>query len=376
MLALVRVATSLFACLPLFVWGSLAHPWIAAACAAAALAEAGWFAQRVRRVGTLRDRPLVIVDVLFCLALMLAGTRAVVPHDHNVIATELVPTMLASAAIVGFGFMFGIFQAVAVAALMAGWVLAVIPDVTLKLPSDLLGFALWYVVAALSMREFRAMALRTDQAQQAAQESAVAAEAARQRERIHGEVHGRLLPIVERLIVGEPVTEQTISEARRAARRARQLIADPRAGAELAGAPAGFAAMLHETIDSCAGRLALEPVLVITAEPGTELAEALCTAVGEALRNVSRHAGPQPRANLYVESTAERGQVTVRDRGPGFDLAAIRPGGGFASTFPALRRHGADWHADSVPGRGTTVTITWTPAEREPDRARQAGAHG
>jgi signal transduction histidine kinase len=297
---------------------------------------------------------------------MLVGTRAAAPHLRNVVATELLPTALAGAAIVGFAFTFGVVQVMAVAALMAGWVLALLPDVSLKLFSDLLGFAVWYVISALSMREFRTLAVITDQAQEAAQRGAVEAEAARQRERVHGEIHGHLLPIVEFLIAGEPISERFVRDARRAARRARRLIADPRAASLGTEFGRDFTALLHETIDSCAHMLVLESVLVITVEPPPDLVEALCTAVGEALRNVIRHAGPRCQVNLYVESTAEQGQITVRDRGPGFDPSAVVPGGGFASTFTALRRHGADWLVDSAPGRGTAVTITWPPPGRRP----------
>ena len=376
MLVFVRVGASFFAYLPLFIWGSLAHPWIAVCAAVAASCEAAWFAVWVLGTRTLRDRLLVTVDVLFCLALMLIGTRAAAPDMRNEVATELIPTVLAGAAIVGFAFTFGVVQMMAVAALMAGWVLALLPDVTLKLFSDLLGFAVWYVVSALSMREFRALALITDQAQEAAQRGAVEAEAARQRERVHGEIHGHLLPIVEFLIAGEPVSERFIRDARRAARRARRLIADPRAASLGTELGRDFTALLHETIDSCADRLVLETVLVITVEPPPDLVEPLCTAVGEALRNVIRHAGPRCQVNLYVESTAERGQITVRDRGPGFDPSAVVPGGGFASTFTALRRHGAEWLVDSAPGRGTAVTITWPPPDRQPIQVAVEDGHG
>ena len=377
MLVFVRVGTSFFAYLPLFIWGSLAHPWIALAAALAASCEAAWFAVRVRRTRTLRDRLLVTVDVLFCLALMLVGTRAAAPHLRNEVATELIPTVLAGAAIVGFGFTFGVVQVLAVAALMTGWVFALLPDVTLKLFSDLLGFATWYVVSALSMREFRMLALITEQAQVAAQRGAVEAEAARQRERVHGEIHGHLLPIVESLIAGESISERFIRDARRAARRARRLIADPRSASLGQEEAQGFAVLLNETIDSCADMLILEPVLVITVEPPPDLVEALCTAVAEALRNVIRHAGPRCQVNLYVESTQEQGQITVRDRGPGFDPSAVVPGGGFAVTFTALQRHGAGWLVDSVPGRGTSVTITWPPpADRAPAAAVAGDGRG
>ncbi len=374
MLTFVRLATSLFAYVPLFAWASLARPWLAAGTAAAASGEAVWFAARVRRTGTLRDRTLVTGDVVFCLALMLVGTRSAAPHLHNTVATELVPTALACSAIVGFAFEFGPVQTSAVAALCVGWVFAVVPDVRLKLFSDLLGFAAWYVVAALSMREFRSLSRRTDEARAAAEESqqqaarsAVAAEAARQRERIHREIHDHLLPIVERLLAGEPVEERLLRDARLAAGRARLLIADPRAvdgtgGTDAAdAADAGFETLIHQVCDTSAGGLVLEPVLVVTVQPAADLVEPLCAAVGEALRNAARHAGARCRVNLYVESTPQRGEIVVRDHGPGFDTATVVPGGGFTGTYAALDRHGAHWRVDSAPGRGTTVTIGWTP---------------
>jgi signal transduction histidine kinase len=370
MLVFVRVATSFFAYIPLFVWGQLARPWISLVVAVAASVEAAWFANRVRTIKTLRDPLLVTVDVVFCLALMLVGTLAATPDMHNKVATELLPAVLTGAAIVGFGFTFGAIQIAAVAIMMACWVAAIAPDITLKLPSDLLGFASWYVVASLSMREFRDLAHRTDRAVQTALEneaatrrSAVEAEAARQRERVHLEVHDYLLPVVEHVLANRPISDRLLSDAARAARRARRLIEDPRSAAT-AGDPhaSDLAALLHETIESCADRLRLEPVLVITAQPPADLVEVLCAAVAEALRNTIRHAGERCQVNLYVESTSETGQIVIRDRGPGFDLAAVRPGGGFSGTFAAVRQHAGDWSVDSAPGQGTTITLDWQPS--------------
>jgi len=358
MLVFVRIATSFFVYIPLFVWGQLAYPWISLGAAVAASGEAVWFTMRVWKKKTLRDRVLVSVDVLFCLALMLVGTHAVAPDIRNKVATELLPTVLTGAAVVGFGFTFGAFQIAAVAVMMAGWVVAVAPNVTLKLPSDLLGFALWYVVSSLSMREFRDLAHRTDQAHQAAQDS----EASRQRERVHLEVHDYLLPIVEHLVAGRSISDRLLSDAARAARRARRLIEDPRAAVAVGDSQVGdFAALLNEVIESCADRLQLESVLVITTQPPADLVEVLCAAVAEALRNTIRHAGESCQVNLYAESTQIAGQVVIRDRGPGLDPAAVRPGGGFSGTFAAVRQHGGDWSVDSAPGRGTTITLSWAP---------------
>ena len=49
MLVFVRVATSFFAYIPLFVWGQLARPWISLVVAVAASVEAAWFANRSGR---------------------------------------------------------------------------------------------------------------------------------------------------------------------------------------------------------------------------------------------------------------------------------------------------------------------------------------
>jgi signal transduction histidine kinase len=358
MLVFVRIATSFFPYIPLFVWGQLAHPWISLGAAVAASGEAAWFTVRVREKRTLRDRLLVTVDVLFCLALMLVGTHAAAADMRNTVATELLPTVLTGAAVVGFGFTFGAVQILGVAAMMTGWAVAVAPNVTLKLPSDLLGFVLWYVVSSLSMREFRDLAHRTDQAHQAAQE----AEASRQRERVHIEVHDHLLPIVEYLVAGRSISDRLLSDAARAARRARRLIEDPRAAATAGDVQASdFAALLHDTIESCADRLQLESVFVITAQPPADLVEVLCAAVAESLRNTIRHAGESCQVNLYAESTQLTGQIVIRDRGPGFDPASVSPGGGFAGTFAAVRQHGGDWTVDSAPGLGTTITVNWAP---------------
>jgi hypothetical protein len=133
MLVFVRVATSFFAYIPLFVWGQLAHPWISLVAAVAASVEAAWFTSRVAAIKTLRDPLLVSVDVVFCLALMLVGTLAATPDTHNKVATELLPAVLTGAAVVGFGFTFGAIQIAAVAIMMACWTAAIAPDITLVL---------------------------------------------------------------------------------------------------------------------------------------------------------------------------------------------------------------------------------------------------
>jgi signal transduction histidine kinase len=104
------------------------------------------------------------------------------------------------------------------------------------------------------------------------------------------------------------------------------------------------------------------------AEVPESVATALAFAVREALANVARHAGT---AEAWVELSpvTEDGagrdgvEVTVRDRGAGFDPACVDP------ARLGLRRsiveRVADWGGQaavrSAPGEGTVVTLRWLP---------------
>jgi signal transduction histidine kinase len=96
------------------------------------------------------------------------------------------------------------------------------------------------------------------------------------------------------------------------------------------------------------------------------VATALAFAVREALANVARHAGTGEawvEVSPVIEAGADRGgvEVTVRDRGAGFDPALVDP------ARLGLRRsiveRVADWGGQaavrSAPGDGTVVTLRW-----------------
>lgn len=100
-----------------------------------------------------------------------------------------------------------------------------------------------------------------------------------------------------------------------------------------------------------------EPVLRAPAE--------LAAAAREAMLNAARHAGGD--VSVYVESGAGTADVFVRDRGPGFDVAALPEGrlGVRESIVGRMRRAGG--HA-TVTSRDTGTEIHLTvelPAERE-----------
>nr|MDT0665964.1 hypothetical protein [Micromonospora sp. DSM 115978] len=194
---------------------------------------------------------LVLGDVAFCLALMVVGSRAAHPDLRARTMTELVPFGLVSPAAVGFGLGLTAAGSLAVVALMSTWVLSVLPHVTLKLASDLLGFALWYVISLLIARELRDLSSRTERAQ--AEAAAVAlrlaeqekqAEAARIRELAHREIHDYLLPIVDHVATGGTSDSALAQSARRGRERARRMIMDPRAPG------VGFAALVTDLVDT------------------------------------------------------------------------------------------------------------------------------
>ncbi|MGO9502292.1 MAG: ATP-binding protein [Streptosporangiaceae bacterium] len=63
------------------------------------------------------------------------------------------------------------------------------------------------------------------------------------------------------------------------------------------------------------------------------MARELADCAGEALRNVTRHAGTD-EAEIRVRSEGDCVLVEIRDRGRGFDLLSV-PGGGGASGSPS-----------------------------------------
>jgi signal transduction histidine kinase len=230
-----------------------------------------------------------------------------------------------------------------------------------KLVSDVLGFGMWYLSLDLVAREFREMAALAEEAQVAAlaaqEETADRrrdTDLARERELTHREIHEHLLPVVDAVAAGR-VGEELARVAVRAAGRARRLIVDGRLEPE-----GTFAALVDDVVDTYrdAG-LPLTTVVRIVADPPAEVGEAVAGALREALTNVLKYATATEEVTLYVESTEAGIEAVVRDYGAGFEPSAVRPGGGFRTTFPAVRRRGGAVEVSSRPGGGTRVTVRW-----------------
>jgi len=109
------------------------------------------------------------------------------------------------------------------------------------------------------------------------------------------------------------------------------------------------------TIDDLAVRLKLVPVML-----PSPVVDHLAACVGEALRNVERHAGTG-QAEVTVTGGAGWAVVEITDRGRGFDPAATPPSrrGIRESITGRMLAAGGRAAITSRPGAGTTVTVSW-----------------
>lgn len=132
----------------------------------------------------------------------------------------------------------------------------------------------------------------------------------------------------------------------------------------LAGVPAGSAELTDlgpklEQAAANAGDLAVCLELVPVTLP-SPVADQLVACVGEALRNVERHAGTDA-AEVTVTGGAGWAVVEVTDRGSGFDPADTPPSrrGIRESITGRMLAAGGRAAIASHPGAGTTVTMSW-----------------
>ncbi len=104
-------------------------------------------------------------------------------------------------------------------------------------------------------------------------------------------------------------------------------------------------------------RVAVECV-VVGDRPLDGVSEAVVAAAREALVNAAKFSG-EPRVSLYAEAEPTRLEVFVRDRGVGFDPAAVAPDrrGIAESIVGRLERVGGVAELRSTPGEGTEVRL-------------------
>ena len=87
--------------------------------------------------------------------------------------------------------------------------------------------------------------------------------------------------------------------------------------------------------------------------------EALVAAAREAMLNAAKFAGTGAPVAVYAEASAERLEVFVRDRGPGFDPEAVPADrrGVRESIVGRMERHGGRATIHASPGGGTEVEL-------------------
>ncbi|MCX2922520.1 MacS family sensor histidine kinase [Streptomyces sp. NEAU-W12] len=211
--------------------------------------------------------------------------------------------------------------------------------------------------------------------------------ATRERERLARDIHDgvlQVLAMVQRrgaVIGGEAAELGRMAGEQEVALRtlvSGGLVPVPRAPRDAAGGAAARAAdQVRDDQDDPGGdpvdlRALLAPyagALVGLAEPGAPVplapaaARELTAAVGAALDNVRRHAGPNARAWILVEDEPDEVIVTVRDDGPGIPEGRLAQAEGEGRLGVALSIRGrlsdlgGSAELVSVPGQGTEVEL-------------------
>jgi signal transduction histidine kinase/phage shock protein PspC (stress-responsive transcriptional regulator) len=121
-----------------------------------------------------------------------------------------------------------------------------------------------------------------------------------------------------------------------------------------------FAAALEAAAAQVEDEFAVSVETVVVADcPVDERLTALVQATREALVNAARHAGVA-EVSLYAEVEPEEVTVFVRDRGKGFEPAAVAADrhGVAGSIVGRMERHGGNADVRSAPGEGTEVRLT------------------
>ena len=120
------------------------------------------------------------------------------------------------------------------------------------------------------------------------------------------------------------------------------------------------ATLLRREFDDVEDRYGVRLDAVLVGDvPLDDAGRALVAAGREAALNAARHAGVDT-VDVYLEVEPERVSLFVRDRGRGFDPAAVPPDRrGIADSISArVRRHGGTAEVRSAPGEGAEVELS------------------
>jgi signal transduction histidine kinase len=148
---------------------------------------------------------------------------------------------------------------------------------------------------------------------------------------------------------------EVVAPARRQERELRAWLADRPAPGQAARLAAALEAAAAEVEESHGVPV---EVVVVGDRDLDPRHEAVVAAAREAMTNAAKFGGGSP-VDVYAESSDSRTQVFVRDRGPGFDTAAVPPDrrGVRESIVGRMERHGGRGRITSSPGAGTEVEL-------------------
>jgi signal transduction histidine kinase/phage shock protein PspC (stress-responsive transcriptional regulator) len=183
------------------------------------------------------------------------------------------------------------------------------------------------------------------------------------RERIRTEERALMAARLHDSVLQTLALIQRSEDARGAQRLARRQERELRAwlyGGEEPDAPATFAGALRRAIEDIEARYDVAVELVQPSDaPLDEDLEALVDAGREAVVNAAKHAGVGS-ISVLARATDREASVFVRDRGRGFDRAAVpRDRAGVRESIEArMARHGGRAAIHTAPGEGTEVELT------------------
>jgi signal transduction histidine kinase/phage shock protein PspC (stress-responsive transcriptional regulator) len=185
---------------------------------------------------------------------------------------------------------------------------------------------------------------------------------AERNERIRTEERARMAARLHDSVLQTLALIQRSDDVRGAQRLARGQERELRAwlyGGEELDAPATFAAALRHATEEVEARYEVTVELVQPSDaPLDDDLEALVHAAREALTNAAKHAGADTVSVLARVSDREA-SVFVRDRGRGFDRAAVpRDRAGLRESIVArMARHGGRADILTAPGEGTEIEL-------------------
>lgn len=337
------------------------RPRLAAAAAAAALAELVWMARRDLSKGT-HDATVVRTDVAFGALGLVALSMATGPVDRTSSLNWMMPLTVGGC----FGSALGVGRREgAVISAAFGTAYAVSTWDSIAGGSGQSGTAIantisypgFFLIADYGVRLIRRLTKELDEARHIAveQSALAAAEAARNRE--HRLLHDSAVQTLEAIAVGYDLDPDHVrNQAQKEAAALRRAIAAKEIAS--AGLIAGLDALAMEFFER---GLHVEIVTnEVDVEPGPAVADAVCRACREALANVVKHA--QVSSAVVRAAPVDDGiRVTIRDQGAGFDPSAESSGFGLENSIKRrLEEVGGRAELTSSPGRGTKVEL-WAP---------------